>query len=60
MAFGILLEPYFSLDMQVQFTMIFQLYYKHNLLISPVKVMLNIRTSHFSSLQSPHYHYLGS
>jgi len=60
MEFGLLLETYFSSDVYVQFTMIFQLYYKHALLISLVKVMLNIRTSHFSSLQSPHYHYLGS
>jgi len=60
MAFGILLEAYFSSDVQVQFTMIFQLYYKHTLFISLVKVMLNIRTSHFNSLKSPHYSYLGS
>jgi len=60
MAFGILLEPYFSSDMQVQFTMIFQLYYEHTLFISLVKVMLNIRTNHFNLLQSPHYYYLGS
>ena len=40
MVFGILLGSYFSSDVQVQCTTIFQLYYKHALLISLVKVML--------------------
>jgi hypothetical protein len=60
MAFDILLEPYFSYDMPVHFTLIFKLYYKLKLFISPVKVMSNMRTSHFNLLQNPHYCYLGS